>query len=442
MLAACAAREGQGPDGETLLAEALRIQPGAPVAKEAFEIVQGIDGDQPLVQEALKVWTPAAIEAVAAEIPKATGARMQLGFNNNVKYKGAPYHLQTEDSGLDNPHIISHVFADGGRVIKSHKRVYVAELGREDIAAYVKDLMKSQHLELAWMLKEGLLDGIIAGTERGGLIVLTEPPEKDPVALARKYRPQPAPEAVTPDAPLAAPPPSEHKLVAEVAAAPGYEPPYHFEVLRSQGGTALYHEPDADSTTIGSRGGLALEHDRFCRPVEARLRFVDGRLYVSDDGQGNGVFLRVQHLSEVPSGGEIVVGDQVLRVELNPEVYDDAPAPGPTYFYSSPKWNSAFRVTQIFEGGMPGTCFLARGSTVQIGSRQGDLVFAHDPLVSPLHCYVEEHAGTLMVSDTGSRTGVFVRVRGEQEVLHGDELLVGRTRLRALFLPRGQATQA
>jgi hypothetical protein len=29
----------------------------------------------------------------------------------------------------------------------------------------------------------------------------------------------------------------------------------------------------------------------------------------------------------------------------------------------------------------------------------------------------------------GSRTGVFVRVRGEQELGHGDELLIGRTRL-------------
>ena len=28
-----------------------------------------------------------------------------------------------------------------------------------------------------------------------------------------------------------------------------------------------------------------------------------------------------------------------------------------------------------------------------------------------------------------SRTGVFLRIRGEQEITQGDELLVGRTRL-------------
>ncbi len=431
MLAACAVREGQSEAGETYLAEALRIQPGSAVCRQAFEILQGVDGDQALLQEAMATWTPTAILALDASIPKASGgARMQLGFNNNVKYKGEPYHLQTEDSGLDNPHIMSHVFADGGRVIKSHKRVYAAEIGRDNIALFVRELMKAQHLELAWMLKEGFLDGVIAGTERGGMQLLSDPPEKDAAALARKFRPV-APEHQTPDAPIAATPAPQ--VVAQ-GQLPAYQPLYQFEVLRSQGGTALSYEPDSDETTLGAKGGIELSHDRFCRDIEARLRFAQGRLYLTEDGSANGVFLRVQHLSEVPSGGEIVVGDQVLRVDLDPEISDDGPAAGPTYFYSSPKWVSAFRVTQIFEGGAPGTCFLARGSTVQIGSRQGDLVFAHDPLVSPLHCYVEEHAGTLMVSDTGSRTGVFVRVRGEQEVLHGDELLVGRTRLRAVFL--------
>ncbi|MGC4064234.1 MAG: FHA domain-containing protein [Polyangiaceae bacterium] len=57
------------------------------------------------------------------------------------------------------------------------------------------------------------------------------------------------------------------------------------------------------------------------------------------------------------------------------------------------------------------------------------LIFPDDPLVGEQHCVVEEQAGTVLLSDLGSRTGVFVRIRGSQELLHGDELLVGRTRL-------------
>ena len=42
---------------------------------------------------------------------------------------------------------------------------------------------------------------------------------------------------------------------------------------------------------------------------------------------------------------------------------------------------------------------------------------------------LEEQTGTVLLTDLGSRTGVFVRIRGEQELVHGDELLIGRTRL-------------
>ena len=59
----------------------------------------------------------------------------------------------------------------------------------------------------------------------------------------------------------------------------------------------------------------------------------------------------------------------------------------------------------------------------------GDFVFPSDPLVSEQHCLVEEQAGTVLLTDLGSRTGVFVRIKGEQELLDGDEMLVGRTRL-------------
>ena len=38
------------------------------------------------------------------------------GYNTNVRHKGKLYHIQTEDSGINHPHIITHLFADGGRI--------------------------------------------------------------------------------------------------------------------------------------------------------------------------------------------------------------------------------------------------------------------------------------------------------------------------------------
>ena len=66
---------------------------------------------------------------------------------------------------------------------------------------------------------------------------------------------------------------------------------------------------------------------------------------------------------------------------------------------------------------------------VQIGSTVGDLVIASDPLMSAQHCVLEEQAGVIVLTDLDSRTGVFVRLQGEAELIHGDEFLIGRTRL-------------
>jgi predicted component of type VI protein secretion system len=193
------------------------------------------------------------------------------------------------------------------------------------------------------------------------------------------------------------------------------------------GGPAVY-QPKGTEAIIGSAGGIVLPNEPFCHPREAAIRYRNGRLWLHDFEAGNGVFLRIRGAVELGPGDEFIVGDQLLRIERNP-VPKDGPDPGPTYFYSSPKWVSSFRVVQIFIGGGLGACVLARGTTLQIGSAYGDFVFPSDPLVSEQHCLIEEQAGTILLTDLGSRTGVFVRIKGEQELIAQDELLVGRTRL-------------
>jgi predicted component of type VI protein secretion system len=91
-------------------------------------------------------------------------------------------------------------------------------------------------------------------------------------------------------------------------------------------------------------------------------------------------------------------------------------------------------VVQVLEGGARGASVVAQGNTLQIGSAVGDLVFAEDPLVDHQHCVVEEQAGVVILTDLSSRSGVFVRVAGECDLMEGDEILVGRTRLR-IHLP-------
>jgi hypothetical protein len=424
ILAAWAAGGPNDVEGQGLLAEALRIDPAARLAQLAFERMEGVPGDHSLLDQAIARWSPAELERIDRGMSRPAFVRAQVGFNNNVKYRGHTFHIQTEDSGLDKPHVITHLFADGGRVIKSHKRSYAEHVQREDVATYVRQLMKSQQLEMALGLREGKFDAIIDGKAVGGLEVLDFPPRVDMQKLAtqKKARVQadgerPASTPPEPPGVAPAPAPQDEQRVF-----------FRLHVQRSLGGGPAVYEPRGPHAVLGSAGTIALEGERFCQPREAELRFRDGRLWLRGQESHGGVFLRIRAPVEVGLGDEVIVGDQLLRIDRNPLVAD-GPDPGPTYFYSSPKWLSSFRVVQVFEGGGLGACVLARGTTLQIGSSQGDFVFPADPLVSPLHCSIEEQAGTILLTDLASRTGVFVRIEGEQELVEGDELVVGRTRL-------------
>jgi hypothetical protein len=443
LLCAWAANGPNDKEGQELLAEAYRLDPGSQLAQLAFERMEGIAAkDHAALDQAVAQWTEEEIAKLEKQIARPNFMRAQVGFNNNVKYGGNVFHIQTEDSGLDRPHIITHLFADGGRIIKSNKRSYATEVKRDDIAAFVRQLMKGQHMEMAIMLREGKFDEVIAGRAVGGMHLLEEPPRIEVQKLATKKEtraeaaegtrsvPPPPMEAAPVEAPAPAAPassPAISKLVGKPAAKE-QKARFKLVVQRSLGGGPAFYEPLGDAAIIGADGAIAIVNEKFCHPREAQIRWVKGRVWLHDLEHGNGVFLRVRQPVELEIGDEFIVGDQLLTIERNPDP-NDGPGDGPTYFYSSPKWPSSFRVVQLFEGGAKGACVVARGTTMQIGSAIGDFVFTADPLVDDQHCLVEEQAGAIILTDLESSTGVFVRIKGEQELVAGDEVMVGRTRM-------------
>jgi len=421
LLCAHAASGPNDVEGQQLLAEALRLDASSILARQAFERMEGIAGDHTLLEASIAKFNMDQITRMEREMaPAPSFRRAQVGFNNNVKYQDQVFHVQTEDSGLDKPHIITHLFADGGRIIKSHKRIYASEVRRSDIALYVRALMKKQQMEMLIMLREGRFDPMIFGNARGGMDVLEGEPNVDVKRVARKKTDESAP----PDTVRVPTPPP----------APALRVHARLHVQRSPGrGPAKYDITNAE-VIVGSAGTLPLPGETFCHPREAAVRWRDEKLWLEDLDGGNGAFLRVRSRVELTYGDEFIVGDQLFRIERNP-VPDDEPDPDPTYFYSSPKWPSQFRVVQVFEGGALGACAVARGGMVQIGSAVGDIVCHTDPLVSEQHCLLEEQAGVVVLADLDSRTGTFVRLQGEAELAHGDEILIGRTRLLADLSP-------
>jgi predicted component of type VI protein secretion system len=84
----------------------------------------------------------------------------------------------------------------------------------------------------------------------------------------------------------------------------------------------------------------------------------------------------------------------------------------------------------MWENGMTGLTVVARGNSLQVGRTGCDLCFPQDFWLSDQHCLVEDQGGFLMLTDLGSRGGTFVRVKGPTRLSTGDEILIGRTRLR------------
>lgn len=82
---------------------------------------------------------------------------MVLGFNHNVTYKGEVFHVQTEDSGVANPHIITLLYR-GGVIITSKKTSYSDILRMDNLEVVVEELMKEQHKDMMRRLKSGEFD--------------------------------------------------------------------------------------------------------------------------------------------------------------------------------------------------------------------------------------------------------------------------------------------
>jgi hypothetical protein len=140
-----------------------------------------------------------------------------LGFNNNIKHKGRVFHVQTEDSGIRHPHIITHLFMDGGRILKTVKTSYAEHLADEKMGEIVRKMMKDQHKAMFMALRDGAFDAQINHITPGLGVAPGDPAavppatpsaaiEAPPASIAQPEPPRASPMVAAP--PVAEPPPS------------------------------------------------------------------------------------------------------------------------------------------------------------------------------------------------------------------------------------------
>jgi len=82
---------------------------------------------------------------------------MVLGFNHNIKHKGKVFHVQTEDSGIETPHIITLLYV-GGNIMAREKTSYADIIKVDDLETVVRDLMQEQHKTMIRKLISGEFD--------------------------------------------------------------------------------------------------------------------------------------------------------------------------------------------------------------------------------------------------------------------------------------------
>ncbi len=119
------------------------------------------------------------------------------GYNHNVRFEGEIWHIQTEDSGRDNPHIITLLYK-GGNIFARKKVSYADILENPNVEDVVRSLMQEQHKAMLRDLKTGVFSEKKA--------------EGAAAAVAAAPKPAPAPIAPAP----AAGPMAEHVPAAAV----------------------------------------------------------------------------------------------------------------------------------------------------------------------------------------------------------------------------------
>ena len=200
-------------------------------------------------------------------------------------------------------------------------------------------------------------------------------------------------------------------------------------LIRGEGMEGLSFHLKAEQHVVGRSGQLVFPDDLFVSPKHANFFYRDGKLVVRDEGSLNGVFVRVRGTVDISPGDIFLAGEQLFRLEATPRATDGQDPDG-TYFYSSPKHPSPFRLVQVFQGGAVGMIVCARGNTLQIGREGSDLNFPIDLYMSGAHCKIDESAGKFTLTDLSSRNGTYIRIKAERELGQGDYVFVGRKLLR------------
>jgi len=203
-------------------------------------------------------------------------------------------------------------------------------------------------------------------------------------------------------------------------------------LIKGEGMDGIAYHLNATEHVAGrEEGAILFPEDPLLSPRHACFYYEDGDLMVKDEESTNGVFVRMTHPVPLRSESRFLVGEQLLQFDPcnDEELAPQADKEG-TYFYSSPRRPSSFKLVQLLQGSEIGMIYRAPSDTVTLGREGNDINFPDDPYISGQHPRVGTSPEGFQLIDLGSKNGTFYRIEAPHKLVHGNYLFIGQQLLR------------
>lgn len=201
-------------------------------------------------------------------------------------------------------------------------------------------------------------------------------------------------------------------------------------LIRGEGLEGLSYHLNATQHVAGRKyGAILFPEDNYLSPKHATFLYRDNKLFVRDEESLNGTFLRIREPVTLEDGDEIMIGEQVLRVDLL-NLRREYPMQQNTMMYISPPKDYKFRLLHIVRGAKAGSSFCSVNNDILIGREGCDINFPEDRFASRQHARVTWNDGVIELRDLDSKNGTFVKIKKESPLHHGDYVHFGSELMR------------
>jgi pSer/pThr/pTyr-binding forkhead associated (FHA) protein len=224
----------------------------------------------------------------------------------------------------------------------------------------------------------------------------------------------------------------EFKAAQQMVERPGGPNGFRLIFVHHDGSDGASYVMRGNQIDIGRTEGDLLFEDAYLSPRHARIATDPTGQVLSDLQSKNGIYIRLRAGAQLRNGDLMLVGRQVLELELIPDFERDLrPAVQHNVVHfgtnSRPAWA---RLRQIGPAGVAHDVFYLSRDQVVLGREQGDIVFSDDQFMSRRHALLSLQGGDVRLEDLGSSNGTFVRLRGDHLLVSGDVMRIGNVLLR------------